>query len=341
MYRVGKVMFIVTETPLHAGAGDSISGVVDLPIQREKHTNFPKIESSSLKGAIKEAVRRANKEVELKNERFRPLDNECGQDYLSLVLGPEDSDDAHASAIALTDARTLLFPVRSLRGVFAWITCPMVLEKFRKEFQMVNSIDSSDEQNNLLNDFLNIDFEKLVNTIPENSNVVIKKNDNNELMRVVVVEEYTFEVSENKDTGKVAQFLAESIFGSDVAYAYLKEKLKKDLVILSNDDFKDFCSTSTEVITRVKIDDVTGTVQKGALWTEEYLPQDTIMYSLVMASELMVDEETKEKLKLKGISIDEEAQNVMSFFVQAVPGVIQIGGNQTIGKGFVRLRFMK
>jgi CRISPR-associated protein Cmr4 len=56
--------------------------------------------------------------------------------------------------------------------------------------------------------------------------------------------------------------------------------MKEKLIILSNDDFKDFVTLSTEVITRIKINPDTGTVEKGALFTEEYLPSDTILYSL-------------------------------------------------------------
>jgi CRISPR-associated protein Cmr4 len=54
MFQQTKTLFLVCETPLHAGSGDSL-GIVDLPIQRERHTQFPKIEASSLKGALREA----------------------------------------------------------------------------------------------------------------------------------------------------------------------------------------------------------------------------------------------------------------------------------------------
>jgi len=47
-----KPFFIKSITPLHVGSGSDL-GVVDLPIQRESHTGFPKIEASSLKGSIR------------------------------------------------------------------------------------------------------------------------------------------------------------------------------------------------------------------------------------------------------------------------------------------------
>jgi CRISPR-associated protein Cmr4 len=57
MFKKSKLFFIIAETPLHPGSGGEVTGLVDLPIQRERHTNFPKIEASGLKGCIKEAFK--------------------------------------------------------------------------------------------------------------------------------------------------------------------------------------------------------------------------------------------------------------------------------------------
>ena len=38
----------------------------------------------------------------------------------------------------LSDARLLLFPVKSMKGVFAWITCPRVLNRFISELSLCN-----------------------------------------------------------------------------------------------------------------------------------------------------------------------------------------------------------
>ena len=62
MFKQSKPLFFVCETPLHAGSGSDL-GIVDLPIQRERHTSFPKIEGSSFKGAVREAVEKVDKEL--------------------------------------------------------------------------------------------------------------------------------------------------------------------------------------------------------------------------------------------------------------------------------------
>ncbi|MCS7149668.1 MAG: type III-B CRISPR module RAMP protein Cmr4 [Caldimicrobium sp.] len=356
MFKEKRIMFLIAETPVHAGSGSEI-GIVDLPIQREKYTEYPKIESSGLKGCLREAFEgyrvfenkqskliNATKIDDLKKEFPQISDlwtikvkGEKGQEIeqekkdknenrlikfdeaISITFGPE-GEEAHAGAITITDARILLFPVKSLKGVFAWITCPMVLERFKKDLEMVGVSDF---------DFSN--FFALQNTIPRSSNIAISSK--------IVLEEYTFEVKEDETTTKLAGWLAGKIFPPIQLYNFWREKLKKDLVILSDDDFRHFVKSSTEIITRTKIDDVTGTVQSGALWTEEYLPTDTIMYSIVMFTQPRVEEEEQKGI-FKARTPEEEAKLVAKFFEKARPEIIQIGGNQTLGKGFMRVNLL-
>lgn len=332
MYKKSKLFFIIAETPLHPGSGGDSTGIVDLPIQRERYTNFPKIEASGLKGCIKEAFYETNKEILIDTKRLNPNDkisynidgHKKETDYISLVFGPENGDE-HASAIAFTDAKILLFPVKSLKGVFAWITCPMVLERFKDALRLTGAVDKEIDYN----------FSNLVNTVPQHTNISFDSK--------IVLEEYTFEVKENEATSNIAKFLASKIFplqNSDDIYKFWRKKLERDLVILSDDDFEQFVATSTEVITRTKIDDITGTVQSGALWTEEYLPQDTILYSLMLASQLRV-ESPEAKGIFKSASTDEEIVKIVQFFESGIPEIVQIGGNQTIGKGIVRIQILK
>lgn len=330
MFKKVQPFFIIVETPLHAGSGSEL-GIVDLPIQRERHTGYPKIEASGLKGSIREAFEENNPEIEINSNKIKAREKikykedgkekEAG-DYLSLVFGPEEGE-THAGAIVFTDARILLFPLKSLKGVFGWITCPDILERLKEDLKLAGI--------QLLID----GFSGLENTYSQNSNLIISSK--------VVFEEYTFQVKPNEKTAKLAKWLSEKIFpkkGNNDPYKYWREKLEKDLVILSNDDFKEFVKSSTEIITRTKIDAKTGTVQSDALWTEEYLPTDTILYSLVMASSIRVEKKEMKGL-LAGSDSVREAENVIEFFKKGCPEVLQIGGNRTIGKGLVRIGFLE
>ena len=311
MYKIKKVMFMIAQTPVHAGSG-SDTGVIDLPIQREKHTTFPKIEASSLKGCIREAA-----------EKNPDKGNYIGiehQTCIDLVFGPED-DSRHAGAISFTDARILLFPVKSVKGVFAWVTCPSVLNRFNNDMKIAESGIE-----------LPVPPE---NSIAEGSVNLINKN-NSQTDTVVMLEEFLIKVKKDAAVKELAQKISNEIGNGNALY----KELVKRLVVLSDDDFRDFVNLSTEVITRTKINNTTGTVETGALFNEEYLPAEIVMYSIVMAAPLFVEKkEEKEKLKktLNDAGVREE-EFVMGFLQQKLPAYVQIGGNSTLGKGIMSVR---
>jgi CRISPR-associated protein Cmr4 len=118
---VAKLMLLHAETPMHPGAGSAL-GTVDLPVARERHTGFPLIPGSSLKGVLRDKCANGN-----------PKDEK-----VFAVFGPDTEGAAkHAGALSLTDARLLAFPLRSLSGLFAWVTCPAVLERFLRDLRIV------------------------------------------------------------------------------------------------------------------------------------------------------------------------------------------------------------
>lgn len=311
MYRKFQPFFIIVETPLHAGSGSEL-GVIDLPIQREKYTNFPKIESSSLKGAFRELFEEDLKET---------------KDIVNLIFGPENGE-LHSGSIGFIDARILCFPVKSLKGVFTWITCPMVLNRFVEDLKAIGGKIEFDEEL--------VSNSKLKNTVPNDSDILVSDNK-------VILEEFTFNVKKDDNTSKIAEKLSEKIFPNDPLFSYWKEKLKNNLLILSDDDFEHFVTMSTEIITRTKIDSNTGTVKSGSLWTEEFLPQDTILYSIAMTTHLRVDDEKKKKGPFNNCDSDCEAEKVLNYFKRKIEkaNLINIGGDQTIGKGLVRINFLE
>lgn len=113
------MLFIHCLTGLHPGSGTAL-GVVDLPVQRERHTQWPIVPGSSLKGVL-----RAN--------CASSADGRLDERVLA-AFGPETSRAAdHAGAVSISDARLLAFPVRSLKGVFAWTTCQATLSRLRRD----------------------------------------------------------------------------------------------------------------------------------------------------------------------------------------------------------------
>lgn len=326
MHRKAHPLFLTCETPVHAGSGSEL-GIVDLPIQREKHTTFPKFEASTLKGSLREAVERAVGTQTFKTwgDKDTKVQRVFGYDDGSLSNVQKDAlqqcftfgDDGKvrsefAGCIGFADARLLLFPVKSMKGVFAWITCPKVLQQFARDMALaeVSDIPEMPEEANL---------------VSTKSTLLLSGNDAKNTH--VVLEEYAFEVSKDEQTSKVCRWLAGQVFQHGDVFS--KTKASTDVVILGNDDFRDFVNLSTEVITRTKIDNNTGTVEQGALFTEEYLPAEAIMYSLVLTA----PEFTENKAGLK-------EEEVLSFFIDQLPPVVQLGGNATLGKGIIRTKLL-
>lgn len=113
-----KLMSIFTRTPLHVGCGSSV-GAVDQPVARERHTRFPIIPGSAIKGVL------ADLWLDW-SDKDNPKRDEEG----TKLLGAESDGVAHAGSLLIGEGKLLAFPVRSAKHCFAWITCPIVLKRF-------------------------------------------------------------------------------------------------------------------------------------------------------------------------------------------------------------------
>ena len=305
MYRKSNLLFLMNQTPMHAGSGDSL-GIIDMPIQRERHTGFPKIEASSLKGSIREHFERAMSKKEKDSQVLAAFGTEG-----------ENGKGSRAGALGFTDARLLLFPVKSMKGVFAWVTCPKIISVFNEELSLAGH---------------DIQFDVKANTVATGNNLALNSNK-------VVLEEYTFEVNDvtgaKNTANELGEWLSKKLLDDK---GYFAEKLMTDIVVLSDDDFKDFVNLSTEVLTRTEIDNETGTVKEGALFTEEYLPAESIMYTNVLtAAEFATKDDEK---AAKQFEKEEDLRKFFSEFI-AKDYVFQIGGNATLGKGIVKAKFVE
>ncbi len=340
MYKKAMAMFMLCETSVHAGSG-SETGIVDLPIQREKHTDYPVFHSSSIKGALRFNVTRATTESfwEAYSQKFQKEGSILLKDLpnaktfnsmFEAVFGERESksdEESFASAIAVTDGRILLFPVKSLKGTFAYITCPFVLNRLKRDLSKAGiSLEGFDN--------LEFDVQPSHALITNTPDVAVTTNGND----YVTLEEFTLAAEKKDNTDSLSKILSGSILPANGVYNYLKSKIKKSLVILSDDDFKEFVSQSTEVVARIKIDEKNGTVsgKDGNLWYEENLPAESILYSLAFAQDL--NEGGKNKAKItETVSADE----VLKFVQNVIPDRIQLGGNETIGRGIITLTFLK
>jgi CRISPR-associated protein Cmr4 len=293
MFEARSMLFIYVETPLHAGTGRGL-GAVDLPIQRERTTGYPIVQASSLKGRL-----RAEAKGNLPDNEWKA------------IFGPETGNASdHAGALSTGDARILLFPVRSLAGVFAWTTSRDALARFLREAQMVR---------------LSANW-----TLPSepDKNTALVSGDALIAGQSVVLEEFSFtpDKSQANIIREIGQWLADNAL-PQTGYDYWKRALPQKLCILPEDAFRDFVLYGTEVQTHIKLDSDKKTVQSGALWTTESLPVDTLLYAPLMA--------TKSRAK----EVDLSGQQVLAKVKGLGLVPIQLGGDETTGQGMVALRF--
>jgi CRISPR-associated protein Cmr4 len=270
---VGGLLYLHALTPLHPGSGTAL-GVVDLPVQRERHTDWPVIPGSSVKGVLREA---------------------CAEEKRRILFGRGgDEGGFYAGALTITDARLLAFPVRSLKGVFAWVTCPQALERWRRDALLAGQ---------------KVSLPALA--VSEDEALAVEKCPclyANGGQQEVILEEYKFTV---KTLGELKGWPA--VQGFD----------PKRVVVLNDTDFTHFAKHATEVSARIKLDPGTKTVSGGALFYQEFLPAETLMYSVVLAAG-----------SRDGQNVS--AEDVLSGY--EAPGYIQVGGDETTGKGLCAVK---
>ena len=156
------------ETSLHAGAGSSVDGI-DLPIQREGHSQWPCVFGSSVKGALR------TKAEDILGK---------GNSSVEFVFGHDSSSEKtsdHAGALLVSDARLLLLPVRSLTSHFKWVTCPAILERLIRDSQRLGmkidfTVPSTDKETAVTASMEAVDLfleEYRFNTVTQNLSALI------------------------------------------------------------------------------------------------------------------------------------------------------------------------
>lgn len=304
MFKQKKMLYLTVETPLRAGTGRGL-GAVDLPIQRERTTGYPMAQSSGVKGCLcAEARLQVDQPGQMTESEFWA------------IFGPEtDKADAYAGALSVGDARLLFFPVRSLAGVFAWVTSLDVLSRFQREAKMVG---------------LSLPW-SVPNVVDEpKPEKVWMSGDTLLAGGKVVLEEFSFEhdKSQSDFVNTVGGWAAKSVLPAGAEYNYWRKAFPEKLCILPENAFRDFVLYGLEVQTHIKLTPATKTVASGALWTSESLPVDSILYVPLLSTD-------SRNPDLRTLS----AADVFTKLEGLGLGRIQMGGDETTGQGMVALRF--
>lgn len=290
MFEKHAAVFLYAVSPIHMGAGQAV-GLIDNPIQRERHTGHPCFAGSGIKGAVRHGFTAIGGDAKLIDSLFGP---DAG------------ASELHAGSVSFGDAQLIALPVRSLKGGYVYATCPQALSRAQR---LLGLIGVATEWPTL--------------TVVEEhclvANPALLSDDKLHLEAF----EYVAKVSQ--ELPKLSADLASKALPDGVAYKFFADKLKTDLIVLSDTDFAYFAQNAMLVEPHVRIDADTGTASEGGLFYTENLPPESLLVAPLMASQTRT-----------GKSEASPAEAVMAQIKAVINGkLLQIGGDATTGRGLV------
>ncbi|MEM4310902.1 MAG: type III-B CRISPR module RAMP protein Cmr4 [Nitrososphaerales archaeon] len=293
-YKVSELVLIRAITNLHPGVGRT-GEIVDLPVQKD-NLGFPIIYSSSLKGALKSTL-----------WQFPEVD----RNVVKELFGPEPEDgEKFMSAIAILDAFTVAFPVRSLEGVYAFTTSPLLLKRFSEYLKIIgDTYNYVEKLSNLsIGDGICQTSKKAIDLLR------IEALNNRFVINEEIDVKYITDQSNNIEE-------LEKLFDIE----------QGRLILLSDDDALRALERSLVRVTRIAVNREKKTVKGGALWTEEYIPCNTVFATVFLYSKAKKSENVLQK--------EDGVKNKLHELLNKTRNYLIIGGNETIGRGIVKLEF--
>lgn len=289
-----RILLLFTRTPLHVGAGSSV-GAIDQPIQRERHTGFPVIPGSSLKGSF----------ADLWNDCLETIDEEeCeekvrGGSDAAWLFGSDNPKSAAAGSLLFGEARVLAFPVRSAKGGYAWITCPMMLKRARRDGVLSSKCPAEPSAEEAC--------------FKEDGPLALTGDSHQ-----IVLEDYCF--SHKTFPQELAEELSKLI--NDELFCSVAERL----VVVSDGTMSHFVTTACDVAQHVRISDETGTAEGTGLFNQENVPSETLFYASLAATS---GRGTRFREKTP-----DEALEALEARLKAAHQIMQFGGDASTGLGF-------
>ena len=203
-------------------------------------------------------------------------------------------------------ARLLAFPIRSAKGSFAWITCPLMLQRAMRDRVIRKEL-----------------LHKLVE--PHDDEAIFDPGNSGKLNlgTQVVLEEYTFKHANGLDLAALGKAFA-SLLAPDPVWQEVNERL----VILSNGMMSFFAQNACEVAQHVRINDDTGTAAGGALFNQENVPSEALFYSVLHAFDERTPNKAKEERRLADAALAAFKDKIETV------NVFQFGGDASTGLGY-------
>ncbi|MEM4898661.1 MAG: type III-B CRISPR module RAMP protein Cmr4 [Pyrobaculum sp.] len=294
-----KMFLLYALTPLHVGVGRVEGAHVDLPVQRDEF-GMPVIWASSLKGALKSWVKAKAKD---KNDQD-------GEKIIKKIFGGDPGEPDSPSHVSLFDARLLLIPARSSKGIWLYVTSPHLLRLYKTNLETLAA-------------YLRLSVQQptqQTTTRPQPCEPPqIDPNSLRDKLYISSGLEGEVYINEIKLNGKKDDKKDDKLVEFKECLANKLKLFDKDIVVVSDDVFDKLIRRSMLVQYRVRLTK-NKTVASGALWSEEYLPQFTVLHSAVVCKDKTLCED-----------LEKYIPNETVFWA---------GGKETIGKGLLKLVYL-
>jgi len=300
MFEKQTAMFLYCVSPVHLGTGQAI-GVIDNPIQRERHSGLPCFAGSGIKGAVRHGFELLGGERTLVEQMFGP---EAG------------ASELYAGAVSFGDAQLVAMPVRSLRESFVYATCPYALERAARLLELVGVQPDWTGPGHVA------DGKVLVGGQAPLADGKLH------------LEAFEYDAEPSDLPAKIGGYLARNALPGDNAYRYFREKLERHLVVLSDSDFAYFAQHATLVEAHVRINSETGAADSGGLFYTENLPPESILLAPVLVSKSR-NSKNGAQAAHEATSVLCKLKNAVN------GKLLQIGGDATTGRGLVLARFLE
>ena len=259
------------------------TGVVDLPIARARATQLPIVPGSSLRGVLRQSV------------------SEHNESAARALFGLADNAKSFAGALAVGDAHLLALPVRALAGIVCYVTAPFILNRYAADRKRAGLTAPE------------------LPRLTENTAVVAAESVNR-IEGKLVLEDLDLNVSVDGSAQQWAEDIAQLAHPQDVT---AQTDFRQRFAILPDNILGFLSETATELRTRISIDEKTGTVKKGALWFEEHLPAETLLWGIYALTDSNEPDQPC-------------ARDALARALPASDTLLQIGGQAGVGRGLVR-----
>ena len=220
------------------------------------------------------------------------------------AIQDQDEDSGKPGTLAVGDAQLIAMPVPTLRHTFAWLTSEIALGRLARKYKTL----------------------ELAAPAPPSvrsdggicSSAAWTEADDEVLGPCLVGFERPF----SEQLAEWAARIAADALGEDEVFKPFADKLRADLVLVGADIVPVLLRECTEQAVRVQLHEDKKTVKEGPFYSE-YLPAETIMAASLTLRETGDTEDNRRALD------------------ELLNGLLQIGGDETLGKGLMWGRLLK